>query len=195
MKDWTHSETFPLARERCRHCRGVGLVRQRIYNGTAQGPCGCVLRAIFRACLHQFQYVAHKEKFMSKPCLAFRPGKDANRSYGRPDEEYIADFCLVSRRALDPAEWAIFSAHYLLGANWRICCHYLRIDKGTFFHSAYRIEKKLGRVFRELEPYSLWPLSDYFCGPSKRKIGSFPANDAPPAPPVRAPLMLMAHHG
>jgi hypothetical protein len=31
----------------------------------------------------------------------------------------------------------------------------------------YRIEQKLGRVFRELEPYSLFPLDEYFHGPSR----------------------------
>ena len=31
----------------------------------------------------------------------------------------------------------------------------------------YKIEHKLGRVFRELEPYPLFPLSEYFNGPSR----------------------------
>jgi hypothetical protein len=31
----------------------------------------------------------------------------------------------------------------------------------------YRIEQKLGRVFRELEPYALFPVNEYFHGPSK----------------------------
>ncbi len=41
------------------------------------------------------------------------------------------------------------------------------MDRGNFFHAVYRIEQKLGRVFRELEPYSLFPVDDYFHGPSK----------------------------
>jgi hypothetical protein len=36
------------------------------------------------------------------------------------------------------------------------------VDKGNFFHSVYRIQQKLGRAYRELEPYPLYPLSDYF---------------------------------
>jgi len=31
-----------------------------------------------------------------------------------------------------------------------------------FFHSLYRIEQKLGRTFRELRPYPLFPLDKYF---------------------------------
>ena len=78
------------------------------------------------------------------------------------NEEYIADFCLVSRRTLDEAQYRIFRFHYLLGADWKLCCRRLNMDRGTFFHEIYRIEQKLGRTFRELEPYALFPLDEYF---------------------------------
>jgi len=38
------------------------------------------------------------------------------------------------------------------------------MDRGAFFHEAYRIEQKLGRVFRELEPHALFPVDEYFNG-------------------------------
>ena len=38
------------------------------------------------------------------------------------------------------------------------------MERGSFFHTVYRIEQKLGRVFRELKPYSLYPLDEYFNG-------------------------------
>jgi hypothetical protein len=41
------------------------------------------------------------------------------------------------------------------------------MDRGNFFHAVYRIEQRLGRMFRELEPYSLFPLDEYFNGPSR----------------------------
>ena len=41
------------------------------------------------------------------------------------------------------------------------------MDRGNFFHSVYRIEQRLGRMFRELQPYLLFPLDDYFHGPSR----------------------------
>ena len=76
----------------------------------------------------------------------------------------MADFCLVSRRALDDTEHKIFRYHHLLGADWRLCCRQLKMERGDFFHELYRIEGKLGRVFAELAPYPLYPLREYFNG-------------------------------
>ena len=38
------------------------------------------------------------------------------------------------------------------------------MDRGTFYHEVYRIQERLGRVFRELEPYALFPVDEYFNG-------------------------------
>jgi hypothetical protein len=76
----------------------------------------------------------------------------------------MADFCLVSRRILNEFEYTLFRYHFLLGADWRLCCRQLRIDRGTFFHEVYRIEQLLGRAFAQLEPYPLYPVSEYFAG-------------------------------
>ena len=43
----------------------------------------------------------------------------------------------------------------------------LKMDRGTFFHAVYRIQQKLGRVFREVEPYALFPLDEYFGGTAR----------------------------
>jgi hypothetical protein len=94
-------------------------------------------------------------------------GRQRPSSWGRKDEEYIADFCLVARRTLDEFEYRLFRYHFLLGADWKLCTRNLKIDRGNFFHAVYRIEQKLGRMFRELEPYSLFPLDEYFSGPSR----------------------------
>jgi hypothetical protein len=45
---------------------------------------------------------------MSRISLEFIPGRERNFSWGRKDEEYIADFTLVSRRTLDEFEYKIF---------------------------------------------------------------------------------------
>ncbi|MBK5290901.1 MAG: hypothetical protein JJE04_04300 [Acidobacteriia bacterium] len=74
----------------------------------------------------------------------------------------MADFFLVSRRFLDEEEFRVFRFHLLLGADWKLCCRRLNTDRGTFFHTVYRIQEKLGRVFRELAPFSLYPLDEYF---------------------------------
>lgn len=76
----------------------------------------------------------------------------------------MADFCLVSRRVLNGLDHEVFRCHFLLGGDWRLCCRQLGIDRGTVFHTIYRIEQQLGRAFAELKPYSLWPLDEYFGG-------------------------------
>jgi hypothetical protein len=90
--------------------------------------------------------------------------KNRSFTWGRKDEEFAADFYLVSKRTLNEAEWKIFRYHYVIGAEWRFCCERLKMDRGTFFHDVYRIQQKLGRVFRELRPYALYPLDEYFSG-------------------------------
>ena len=108
-------------------------------------------------------------------------------SWGRKDEEFIADFCLVARRVLDESEHKLFRYHFLLGADWKLCCRKLGLERGNFFHSVYRIEQKLGRVFRELEPYSLFPLDEYYSGPSRlaERRATGPRMAGPSALPVR----------
>jgi len=91
-------------------------------------------------------------------------GKDRRYVWGMKDEEFMADFCRISERTLNAAEHRLFRFHFLLGADWRLCSRRLKIDRGTFFHEVYRIQQKLGRVFRELQPYSLFPLDEYFGG-------------------------------
>ncbi|MGH9559539.1 MAG: hypothetical protein ACRD30_09890 [Bryobacteraceae bacterium] len=133
----------------------------------ATSPCNCVLRAIFRICWDRFTRCVTQERHLSRVSLEPHAGRSRPGSWGRKDEEYIADFCLVARRALEESEHRLFRYHFLLGADWKLCSRKLGIDRGNFFHSVYRIEQKLGRVFRELEPYPLFPLDEYFQGPAR----------------------------
>jgi hypothetical protein len=121
-----------------------------------------VFRAIFRACYARFRQCATKEKHVSRVSLEANPGRQRRSVWGLKDEEFIADFCLVSRRTLTEREHRIFKYHYLLGADWKLCCRKLNIDRGSFFHDVYRIEQKLGRTFRELQPHALFPVDEYF---------------------------------
>ena len=157
--EWTRSETLGLAQQSCTLCFGLGVREGR---GGAPTPCHCVYRAIFRACLQRFQLCAEKEKYISRVTLEPMPGKDRRQSYGLKDEEYMADFTLVSRRYLSEQEYDVFRFHYLLGADWKLCCRRMRLDRGDFFHSLYRLQARLGKIFRELEPYALFPLDEYF---------------------------------
>jgi hypothetical protein len=134
---------------------------------------------------------------MGKVRLEPVTGTDGNYSWGMKDEEYMADFCLVSKRALEEMEYKIFRYHFLLGADWRLCCGRLNIDRGSFFHQLYRIEQKLGRVFRELRPYALFPLDEYFGGRVRKDLPeSWQTVVQMPLPergtPLRAPLKKVA---
>jgi hypothetical protein len=103
-------------------------------------------------------------------------GQERRPVWGRKNEEYIADFCSVSRKNLDQFEYKLFRFHFLLGADWKLCCRQLKMDKGAFFHSVYRIEQKLGRAYRELKPYALFPLDEYFGAVVRREISPAAAN-------------------
>jgi hypothetical protein len=162
--DWTRSETLALAMHNCSQCHGSGL---RLIKKGAASPCNCVLRAIFRICWDRFIRCVTQEKHLSRVSVEPHAGRSRPSTWGRKDEEYIADFCLVAHRTLDDFENRLFRYHFLLGADWRLCTRRLGMDRGNFFHAVYRIEQKLGRVFRELEPYALFPLDEYFHGPAR----------------------------
>ena len=115
-------------------------------------------------------------------------GRDGRLTWGRKDEEYVADFCQVSRKALDELEYKVFRFHFLLGADWGLCTQRLKIDRGTFFHTVYRIEQKLGRVFRELEPYGLFPLDEYFHGARHTVVAGDLSRERTATAPLRPPF-------
>ena len=135
---------------------------------------------------------------MGKVRLEPMTGSEGNFCWGMKDEEYMADFCLVSKRALEEEEYKLFRYHFLLGADWRLCCSRLNIDRGSFFHQLYRIEQKLGRVYRELRPHALFPLDEYFGGKVRTDFSEYHQKvvQMPPLPergtPLRAPLKKVA---
>ena len=186
---WTRSETLALAMHTCTQCHGSGL---RIGRNGAAGPCNCVLRSIFRICYERFVKCATQERHLSRVSVEPHLGRSRPGTWGRKDEEYIADFCLVTRRTLDEVEHRLFRYHFLLGADWNLCARKLALDRGNFFHAVYRIEKKLGKVFRELKPYPLFPLDEYFHGPSRMDACPKPQESRPAPPPhLRFPQPLL----
>ena len=154
----------------------------------ATQPCNCVLRSIFRSCYARFQSCASKEKSLSRVTFDGASPHSRRAVWGRKDEEYLADFVLVAKRALTAKEHQLFRFHYLLGADWRLCCRQLKLEKGLFFHAVYRIEQKLGRIFRELKPYPLYPLDEYFNGVTLEHRALRTAT--PTVMPLRPPLMV-----
>ncbi|HJT87698.1 MAG TPA: hypothetical protein VJ732_07570 [Bryobacteraceae bacterium] len=159
--EWNRSNAIGLAKATCTYCRGGGL---RLLYGRKEVPCRCVFRGVFRACLQRFRECVAAGAHTSSVSLEFCQGADGRRAYSRKREEFMADFCLVSRRSLDDFEYKIFRFHFLLGADAKLCQRYLRIDRGAFYHQVYRIEQRLGRIYAELQPYALYPVSEYFAG-------------------------------
>ena len=158
---WNRSNALGLAKASCFACKGLGI---RIVRKDREVACNCIFRAIFRACFNRFRKCAASADHIGSVSLEFCRGQEGRRTYGRKQEEFVADFCLVSRRHLDDVEYQIFKFHFLLGADWKLCCRRLKIDRGNFFHTVYRIEHRLGRVFTDLKPYPLYPLNEYFGG-------------------------------
>jgi hypothetical protein len=198
---WTSGEVLVLANQRCAICFGLGTREAR---GNKRAVCQCVYRAVFRGCLEKFRTCALKEKYISRLSLAVNPSNSGRRarrsSYGFKNEEYMADFVLASRRELTPdsTQYAIFTFHFLYGANWDVCVEHLarrgvRMTRGDFFHEVYRIEAKLGRALGSLEPHALYPTDQYFNSQPGRAAQA-PAELSPavedraPAPRLKFPL-------
>jgi hypothetical protein len=165
---WNRSNAIGLAKASCRVCHGHGIRRSE--RRERESPCNCIFRAIFRACYNRFREFEMASQTGSV-CMETGPGPRGRQTFSRKREEFIADFCLVSRRLLNELEYRLFRYHFLLGADWRLCGRQLGMDRGTFFHMVYRIQQKLGRAFAELEPYALYPVAEYMHGDSPRRSG------------------------
>jgi hypothetical protein len=156
--EWNRSETLAMAAPRCARCLGLGRIRK----GLEEAPCPCVLRAIFRACYKRFTECISYDLAATRASLERGATRDPGGPWGRRNEEFVADFLLVVKRTLSEEEHQIFRFHLLLGADWKMCCRRLNLGKGSFFNLLYRLQQKLGRTFRELEPYPLFPVREYF---------------------------------
>lgn len=163
---WTLSETIGLAKARCKECHGCGM---HLTRGGRMTACNCVYRAIFRACYRRFTECAHQEASPVSATLEPCYGPENRHSYSMKSEEYLADFTLIAKRTLTEDDYRLFRFHYLLGADWKLCCARLNMGRGNYFHSLYRIQQTLGKTFRDLRPYSLFPLDEYFGTAPHRK--------------------------
>jgi hypothetical protein len=177
--DWNRTQTIGLASESCTYCHGMGT--RAVYK-TKLAPCNCVFRAIFRACLNRFRDCAASGTHFGTVSWEFCAGAGGRRMYSRKREEFMADFCLIANRSLDEEERRIFHLYFLVGADWKMCCRRLGIERGNFFHAVYRIGRVVGRAFAETEPYALYPLDEYFGGRIKKAV---PLEGAELTPPRR----------
>src|SRR4051794_27031095 len=184
---WNRSSAIGLAFSSCSQCGGQGM---RVLRRGAERPCDCVFRAIFRACYRRFREYATQGAQAGTVSLECTQGPIGYRMYSRKREEYMADFCVVSRRALNDDDYKIFRYAILLGADWRLCLRRLNTDRGTFFHDLYRMEERLGRYYAEMEPYPLYPLDEYFGG-SIRKDCVRARTASLPQPRLRNPRIRL----
>lgn len=180
---WQPSETLALARQGCATCLGLGV---RLDSRPAGEPCNCVLRTVFRACHNEFRRCVENVSDLHAVRLSrgAKAGKPCARGthFSRPQEEYAADFVLVSKRVLgaDAQAYQIFKFYFLLGADGPLCCRRLGMDRGVFYHRVYEIEAKLGRAFAELAPYPLFPPDQYRSHPvSRARKASQPCQPSP----------------
>jgi hypothetical protein len=179
--EWSRSEIVGMSKVRCARCQGAGV---RATNDDQHEPCNCVLRAVFRACYRRFVECASGGSSFGRVSVERGAAWSHSGGWGRKEEEYMADFCLVAKRTLTEEEHRVFRFHFLLGADYRLCCRQLKMDRGSFFHAVYRIQRKLGRAFKQMEPYPLFPLSDYFAGPQRKHAAKIVTmSEEKPKPP------------
>lgn len=196
---WTHESVAGLFKPLCVRCKNSGLLtayKQKI-------PCGCVTRAIFRACWRKWKDIhANGISLRSSLLRMTQPSGPVNSPHptSRNHEEFCADFELIAKRTLtDPFEYAVFRLHFLQDKECLECCQRLSINRGTFWHSVFRIEQKLGRAFRETEPYAIFPVDEYF-GKTDRVVNVAPfsitrrgSNGIPLQPPLKPKAPLPVH--
>jgi hypothetical protein len=179
------SKWVALALATCANCEGTGM-------RSARTICGCIYRNITRECMNKVRDCMAGHHIARPMRIDGVTKKLGSRTFGHKPEEFASDVYLTAQRTLtDAAEWGIFRFHFLLGADWKLCCRRLNITRGAFFHSVYRIEQNLGRTFLELKPYAIWPLDEYFQVTSRTvdvRPLAVPDERHPNGIPLRPPL-------
>jgi hypothetical protein len=162
-----------LALASCHTCKGSGVRMRGAKNPVTRridwrlDACHCVNRAVFRQCLRRLREIRVMQGAARSTASWVYASRRAARGrngyiWGRLNEEFVADFFLIARRELSTLDWRVFKLHMLDGGDWHVCTRILGIDRGLFFHKVYQIEQKLGRIYRDLQPYGLWPIDQYF---------------------------------
>jgi hypothetical protein len=146
--EWTDVDVRTSAHPKCNRCHGTGWFEL----GTT--VCNCVFRSIFEACYRQY---ISTNPYTSRVV-------SCGITVGRPSEEYAADFVMVGRRALAdrPLLLEVFNLYIVSGLDTVTCLRKLNLNQGLFFRRVFSIKQVLGRAFRELRPYPLYPVNEYF---------------------------------
>lgn len=198
-REWDDGLLLGMADERCSICGGAGKMPR--IRRTDVEPCGCVLRRIFRICLDRWRFCKLSRHVSVVHFGPFACGSKRSPGYGRVQEEYIADFEIIARRHLSPREWDIVWYYRMHEVDWERVAERVRMDRGAFFHSVYRIEQRLGRAFYETQPYGIYPIDEYFGGRIEHKYDDRGRDENPvwtavagtrEAEPEQRPLVMRA---
>ena len=158
-QEWPRGVVLMLAQPGCSYCHGLGMVILK----RRWDVCCCVYREVFRRCLQRERAYQDDPGRQISKCRLYRFRRDGVRyqTWGRPTEEYIADFRLLAERYLTPIQRDVLRLHHLERRPWPECEAKLDVSRGNFYHEVYRIETKLGRAFYETAPYGLYPPGEY----------------------------------
>lgn len=163
---WDRGMVIGIAKASCVFCHGYGL---KPIIGNNWSPCECVYRKVFRICLAKFHSMKHRT-FYSGVDWSRIGSKSIKRCYGRRCEEFSADFYVVAKRELSDFDWRLFKLHMIGERNSTECVPVLGCNKTFFYKAVYRIEEQMGKVYAELQPYRLFPLSEYFSSCEPREL-------------------------
>lgn len=137
-------------------------------------PCGCVFRNIFRICLRAYialestggQCANSSGMWRRMSLIGCAAAVSRQGSYYLKASDYQCDFHMVSMRHLEnDQERKLFTLYFLERRGLQDCLRALDMDDGAFYHAVYRLEMRLGRAYREVQPYPLFPLDEYFGHP------------------------------
>ena len=134
-----------LALPNCSICLGTGKTSERSIP-TKLGVCYCVFRAIFRICYGRFRVETAQPPRLGAPTLEARGRHNYRFQPATADAAtYIADFLAVSKRVIEAEgaldDYQLFRWHFVLGADWKLCCRRLGMERGHFFNRIYSIER------------------------------------------------------
>ncbi len=149
MADLNRGVALANAAPKCVYCHGGGTLGDRL--------CGCVLRRVFRICLQQYRYSVENASNLNRCCMT-EIGRSGKILTGLPHAEYVADFERAAERALDRGRRKLFQMHFLNRLEYPACLAKLRLDRGNFFHEAYRVEEQVGAECLK----GIYPLDQYF---------------------------------
>lgn len=140
-----------LADHHCTQCYGSGICTSE--GGWKQHICACVYRAIARRCAHEYMRV----ELIPSPIPRRRMGV----VYDMPRHEWAADFWSLLHATLMHPHLEIWISTRLFQMRSEVIQERLRLDKASIFHKLYQADRDIGKAVVWLQPYPLWPPSQY----------------------------------